>query len=234
MPLKGKSKTRLIPRFGEDGAFRVARALLCDTLYRFGFAPEFDGARRVACFAPAEAACVLQELVEDAGVDHDFWERSAMAPHELTGSDLGGFLRTEYERVRRESTGAVVIVGMDSPDLPVDFVLDAAGAARAGAAVVHDSTDGGYVLVALPPDAPGAVFDDVEWSTTRTAASQRARLEACGVRVEAQRGEAWGDVDEAEDLLALLDRLAKKEAGECPSLDAVAWTLATSGEASVW
>ena len=110
--------------------------------------------------------------------------------------------------------------GMDTPDLPMEFVERAAAAARRGEAVVHDCADGGYVLVALPRDAPPAVFDDVRWSCAETAASQRAALARNGIVVAARSGPAWRDVDEADDVAALAARLAAAP-GACPALDAL-------------
>lgn len=223
VPTLHKTKTRLIPRFGAEGAYAIAQALAEDTLRRLGSSPLLDDARRVACFAPADGADRLERLAARAAVAGRF-ELSPMAPRDLASSDLGAALRAEYERVRATTPGAVVIVGMDAPDLPLDVVAGAATAARRGAAVVHDASDGGYVLLALPPGAPGDVFDGVEWSTDRTAASQRAALEARGVPLAARAGPPWPDVDEPGDVDALFARLNPTA---CPSLAAARADLTT-------
>jgi len=131
-------------------------------------------------------------------------------------------------RLTQSSSGPVIFVGMDAPDLPSVVVSRAADTARRGRAVVHDATDGGYVLCALPEGCPGSAFDDVEWSTARTAASQKARFEALGVDVapiDASVG-PWSDVDEPDDLRRLLERLDDgRSRGDdhlgCPALEAI-------------
>jgi hypothetical protein len=222
VPLKGKSKTRLIPTFGEVGALALARAMAQDTLRRLGSDPRFCAARLVACFAPVEAREGLDALVAGSGSARP-WEPSPMTPHDLTRSDLGTFLAAEYARVRDASPGAVVILGMDAPDLPLDRVCAAAAAARSGRAAVGDAADGGYVFVALPPAAPPSVFEGIAWSAPTTAASQRAALAREGVPVApaAERDAPWPDVDEAGDVHDLFRRLAAAP-GDCPHLDALA------------
>lgn len=136
----------------------------------------------------------------------------------LSSANLGSILRAGYECLR-DARRPTLFIGMDTPDLPARVVVSAAATAR-GAAVVHDSSDGGYVLAALPPDCPSDVFDQVEWSTEQTAESQRARLRACGVPVAAAEGGAWEDIDEPNDVWRLASRLAATP-GLCPALDDV-------------
>ena len=62
VPTLHKTKTRLIPRFGAEGAYAIAQALAEDTLRRLGSSPLLDDARRVACFAPADGADRLEQL----------------------------------------------------------------------------------------------------------------------------------------------------------------------------
>ncbi|KAK7253884.1 hypothetical protein SO694_00002853 [Aureococcus anophagefferens] len=132
VPTLHKTKTRLIPRFGAEGAYAIAQALAEDTLRRLGSSPLLDDARRVACFAPADGADRLERLAARAAVAGRF-ELARWRARDLASSDLGAALRAEYERVRATTPGAVVIVGMDAPDLPLDVVARAATAALRGA-----------------------------------------------------------------------------------------------------
>ena len=52
----------------------------------------------------------------------------------------------------------VVFLGSDAPDLPLDYVLDACACARQGTAALCEALDGGYVLLALPSNAPPEVL----------------------------------------------------------------------------
>lgn len=224
---------RLIPSLGPDGALAVARAMMTDTLRRCvsardsvhsnparrcRFAREFPTSwRRVVYFAPSSREAELQSILEDAACE-SAWERQPMRAHsgDLRSADLGSILRAGYELIR-DNIRPAIFIGMDTPDLPAEAVAAAATAAHT-TAVIHDSTDGGYVLAALPPTCPPEVFDRVEWSTERTAESQRARLRECGVPVSAAEFPPWEDIDEVEDVWRLARRLASTP-GLCSSLD---------------
>ena len=101
----------------------------------------------------------------------------------------------------------------------MDYVLDACACARQGTAALCEALDGGYVLLALPSNAPPEVFDHVKWSCNETANSQRERLQACGVGVRTLLGR-WSDIDEVTDVHALLERLKTSKA--CPRVLAMA------------
>src|SRR4051794_27193567 len=104
-PAPGRVKTRL----GADPAWgaRVGRAFLLDTLDRL--APL--ATRRVLAFTPPEAEGAFAAL--SAG-------RFALVPQ--AEGDLGQRLATFFGEQLREGAGSVVVVGTDSPTLPVDHV----------------------------------------------------------------------------------------------------------------
>lgn len=224
---------RLIPSLGPDGALAVARAMMTDTIRRCAltrefvhsilarccsFAREFPTSwRRIVYFAPSNREAELQSILQDADAE-SAWERQPMRAHsgDLRNADLGSILRAGYE-VIRDNIRPTIFIGMDTPDLPAKAVAAAAIAAHT-TAVIHDSTDGGYVLAALPPTCPPEVFDRVEWSTERTADSQRARLRECGVPVSAAEFPPWDDIDEIDDVWRLARRLVSTP-GLCTSLE---------------
>ena len=211
VPAAGKSKTRLHTCFGPHETQKLATAMAADTFERFS-GGECAQARRVCCFAPSDERKEASRLAPG-------WELSPMASRDLKSSDLGTALRDEYVRIRSQSRGAVVFLGSDAPDLPIDYVLDACACARQGTAAICEALDGGYVLLALPSNAPPEVFDGVKWSCSETANSQRERLQACGVGVRTLLGR-WSDIDEVTDVHALLERLKTSKA--CPRVLAMA------------
>ena len=210
-PAAGKSKTRLHTCFGPHETQKLATAMAADTFERFS-GEQCAQARRVCCFAPSDERKEASRLAPG-------WELSPMASRDLKSSDLGSALKDEYARVRSQSRGAVVFLGSDAPDLPIDYVLDACACARQGTAAICEALDGGYVLLALPSNAPPEVFAGVKWSCSETANSQRERLQACGVSVRTLLGR-WSDIDEVTDVHALLERLKKSKA--CPRVLAMA------------
>lgn len=57
---------------------------------------------------------------------------------------------------------------MDTPDLPVETIANAAAATAQGHSFIKPATDGGYVLLGLPKDAPETVFDNIRWYIIRS------------------------------------------------------------------
>ena len=84
--------------------------------------------------------------------------------------------------------------------------IDLEPAVTLGIAAICPATDGGYVLLGLPCDAPSSVFDDVLWSSEETLKSQCAALTREDVKYEV--GATYSDVDEIEDLVALRKRIS--------------------------
>jgi rSAM/selenodomain-associated transferase 1 len=187
-PAPGAVKTRLA---GGDPAWgaRVARAFLADTLARLSAIP----ARRLLAFAPVQAAEDFAPLV--AG-------RFGLVPQ--AEGDLGrrmeGFIRDRLA----EGARAVVLVGADSPTLPVSFVEQAFASLQSADVVLGPACDGGYYLLGcgsrLPP-----VFDGLAWGTGDVLAQTVARLgDAWRLAVLPP----WYDVDTPADWSLLCGHLA--------------------------
>lgn len=228
-PAPHRSKTRLAAAIGGEHAGAFARAALLDLLQRFarpfplgaggegaggGEEERGDGGlevRRVVLFAPREREEDFRSLIGEIGPDAAArWTLEAMEGSSLTGhspgegSELGDFLRRAVERHREE--GGVVFIGSDCLSLPSEAVALALTRPPEEAFIVP-ATDGGYVMLGLPPQAALSVFDNVVWSSTETCASQEVALRAANLSVR-RWGEAESDVDEAADLAQLATRFA--------------------------
>src|SRR5262249_27166507 len=109
-PEPGQVKTRLAVATSAAWAARVAAAFLHDTIARLS---PVD-ADRVLVYTPPNAAPFFAELVRD---------RFSLTPQEPgdLGQRMSGFIDLQ---LRRKAT-AVVLVGTDSPTLPVEWVQQA-------------------------------------------------------------------------------------------------------------
>jgi rSAM/selenodomain-associated transferase 1 len=188
-PAPGAVKTRLA---GADPAWgaHVGRAFLLDSLARLGWV----AARRILAFAPAEAR-------EDfAALAADRFHLAAQGDGDL-GQRMARFVG---ERLA-EGARAVVLVGADSPTLPVAFIEQAFAELETADLVLGPCCDGGYYLLGcrdrLPP-----VFDGIAWGTACVLAETVARL------IDPQWRLAllppWYDVDTAADWSLLCGHLA--------------------------
>jgi rSAM/selenodomain-associated transferase 1 len=186
-PQPGAVKTRLGgPR--EWGA-RVARAFLLDTMARLARV----ATRRVLVFAPAEARGDFAEL---AGT----WELEAQAEGDL-GRRIERFIHGQIAGGARR----VVVVGTDSPTLPVAYVEEAFAVLEEADVVLGPATDGGYYLLGCGPRLP-PIFDGVAWSSDRVLAQTVERLRDPAWRLALLP--PWYDVDTPGDWAMLKGHVA--------------------------
>jgi rSAM/selenodomain-associated transferase 1 len=177
-PQPGAVKTRLTddPFFGAA----VARAFLLDTLARL----RAVDARRVLAFAPADAACDFADLTP----------REFLLTPQPDG-DLGRRLECFMEAQFDEGAAAVVVVGADSPTLPVGHVEQAFAELEHADLVLGPATDGGYYLIGCGRRVP-PVFTDIPWGGSRVLAETVARLGDLAWRLAVLP--PWYDVDTPE------------------------------------
>jgi rSAM/selenodomain-associated transferase 1 len=189
-PEPGQVKTRLAAATSAAWAARLAAAFLRDTIERLSSVD----AQRFLVFDPPDAAPFFTELVRD---------RFTLVPQESgdLGQRMSGFLQDQF---RRGAT-AVVLVGIDSPTLPVECLERAFEALERAHVVLGPATDGGYYLIGCAPPLP-PLFAGVRWSTPHVLGDTVARLPAPGSRVEVLA--PWYDVDTLDDWRMLQGHLA--------------------------
>lgn len=188
-PAPGAGKTRLAVGDPVWGA-RVARAFLLDMVDRLALV----GARRVLVFAPADAGPEFAALVG---------ERFDLTPQ--GEGDLGQRLAGFVEQELRGGARAVVVVGTDSPTLPLAYIERAFAELEQADVVLGPAFDGGYYLVGCGPRRP-PVFDKVAWSTSRVLADTVAAL--ADPRWRLALLPPWYDVDTPDDWAMLCGHLA--------------------------
>jgi rSAM/selenodomain-associated transferase 1 len=181
----GLVKTRLIPLLGADGAARLARQMLADTV---AHATAAGFGRPELCAAPP--------------CDHQSWAGQLPVGVRLADQGTGDLGARLDAAARRVIAGGerILLIGSDCPGL--DGARLAAAAARLDThdAVIYPALDGGYVLLGLARSDP-SLFRDIAWSTDSVAATTMARIEALGWSLFV--GETMRDIDDPADLAAL-------------------------------
>jgi rSAM/selenodomain-associated transferase 1 len=188
-PAPGAAKTRLCAGRGAEWGARVARAFLLDTVERLAEV----GDRRVLAFAPPAAAADFAALVRG---------RFALAPQ--ADGDLGRRLASFAAEQFAAGAGSLVLVGADSPTLPVEYVERAFAELRGADVVLGPATDGGYYLIGFGRRVP-PVFDGIAWGTSRALADTVARLDGAWRLALLP---PWYDVDTPDDWAMLCGHLA--------------------------
>lgn len=200
-PQPGHVKTRLAAATSPEWAAAVAEAFLRDTLDRF--AP-LD-ARRILAFAPAEARAAFGNLVQG---------RFVLTPQRE--GDLGERMAAFFQEELGHGATAVVLIGADSPTLPVAFVEQAFTELERADVVLGPATDGGYYLLGCARWLP-SLFVGLDWGTSRVLADTVARLTDAACRLAVLP--PWYDVDTLEDWHLLRGHAAAlRQAGFDPGI----------------
>jgi rSAM/selenodomain-associated transferase 1 len=187
-PEPGRVKTRLIPPLDAEQATLLYRAFLRDAMLT-GLMVE---ACSVSVIYPPSCQLALLDPLLPAGVSRI----------EQAGNGLGEGLQSAFQALWQAGARVVVLVGSDSPALPVGYIEEAFVTLERGSTdvVVGPADDGGYYLIGLRDDHP-ELFTDIAWSTDRVLAQTLQRANARGLRVH--QTPPWYDVDDS----ASLDRL---------------------------
>ncbi len=234
-PTPGRSKTRLAPLLGEDGAASLATAMLSDILVSLRACRLLEETLKVLVYAPGSSEgevhmkSILQRLnlsvtsFDDvSALQFDAWVLLPMASgaskSDLTSSSLGSKLEDALDNTRtllakvhnmiatQQTNEAVVFLGMDAPELPLEEIVQGLQTSARNKAHMCPADDGGYGMLSVPRNASSSqIFRGVRWSDNLTAVSQLKSLSDCCIDISI--GKMMHDVDEPDDVIRLAKRL---------------------------
>ena len=184
-PEPGRSKTRLIPVLGADGAADLQRQMALHTI---------SHAREVARREHVDVQVRFAGGTADRMRD---WLGSGMDYHPQGEGDLGMRMEDAFRDAFSRGAGRVVLVGTDCPGLDAPVMRAAFAALRRKDLVLGPATDGGYWLIGLRRPVP-ALFAEMPWSTDSVLERTRERARSLGLSVHTL--EPLPDVDRPEDL----------------------------------
>lgn len=181
----GEVKTRLAATIGAEAASRLHEVFVRTLLARFGAAAD----RRVLAFSPPERRREFEAMA--AGQ----WRLESQA-----AGDLGRRMQAFFENAFAAGAERVVLIGSDSPTLPLGCIEAAFEQLASRPVVLGPAHDGGYYLIGAAREPP-PVFDSIAWSQPTVFAETVARLQDAGL----DHGllPAWYDVDTHDDLTRL-------------------------------
>lgn len=195
VPEPGSVKTRLIPELGPERACGLAEAFLEDTVTRMR---KLDWAE---CIVAATAPFQRHYFKPD-----EVWLQSE--------GDLGERLE-KVLRLALKRRRAVLAIGSDTPNLPLEHVDNARRALATADAVLGPSLDGGFYLIGLK-ECPVGMLEGIQWSHSSTLAATTAKLDQFGMKTAFIN--PWFDVDSHDDL----ERLRRQVAADPASAPATA------------
>jgi uncharacterized protein len=204
-PVLGKVKTRLSPFLDDETILALYTCFLHDSLDKIrqvGNADLFVGvspSNQSGFFTGTQGADIRLFIQE--------------------GKELGDKMRQAIEDRFAEGYKKAVIIGSDSPSLPVSYIERALSSDKD--MVLGPSTDGGYYLIGMREKVI-EVFDGVTWGTEKVLQETCERL--VSEEKELELLPVWYDIDSPEDLkffqthLQLIEQAGLGKAGETGKL----------------
>ena len=196
-PEPGRVKTRLVPPLTGVEASCLYRYFIEDTFDRIiPLARCRDTDKRASIFSaftPVERLDDISQLLP---------EGIPLIPQR--GVDLGERLENIFSELIVSGYKRVVVIGSDTPDIPLAYIEDAFVllCEKPGRVVLGPSEDGGYYLIGMDR-ANKAPFEKIPWGSDTVL---RETLAQCKRRaIETVHLPAWRDVDTIEDLEPLIN-----------------------------
>lgn len=193
-PRVGHVKTRLQNVLSARQCFLLHRALLGDVAER---CQSLDVSHHLFL-----ADCQQDQAATLAESLHGTWQVGLQRGRDL-GERMHNAFRDLAARYRR-----IVLLGTDSPDLPLGRLRRAFRELRRWPVVLGPSSDGGYYLLGLSRPQP-QIFRDIQWGSRQVLEQTLRRLEPGEVHLL----EEWYDVDREEDLQRLWRQLDPLQEG---------------------
>ena len=202
-PVPNQVKTRLVPTLSPAQAATLYTAFLTDGCEVLAKLPSVD---LIIAYTPAEARSDLQALIG---------ENATYIPQ--IGTDLGERLASATQWATEQGYTKILLVGSDSPTLPIAYVSKAVTLLDSQDITIGPSTDGGYYLIGFSATTVAMtvpfVFENIAWSTKNVFQQTLARIRSLKATVGLLP--PWYDIDTAEDLAFLHAHIsAMRLAGE--------------------
>ncbi|OKH20454.1 hypothetical protein NIES593_18940 [Hydrococcus rivularis NIES-593] len=184
-PEPGKTKTRLIPRLGEEGAATLQHQMTEYTLTH---------ARQLQSLLSLSVAIYFtggnKSLIQD-------WLGSDLIYQQQSEGDLGQRMQSAFEQGFIVGIKQAVIIGTDCPELNVAILSEAFTALKRYDLVLGPARDGGYYLIGLSRLVP-QLFQEIAWGTSEVFAQTKAIAQKLKLSIHCLP--CLDDVDRPEDL----------------------------------
>lgn len=193
-PRLGRVKTRLTPPFTAEEALALHEALLADSC---------ELLRKAAAAAGASGRLYLDE-----GTTGNLRAPEGCELRRQVGADLGERLRRAFEEGLEPGPRRMVVIGSDSPHLPVAWLLRAFTDLERQDLVIGPARDGGYYLLGARRIHP-FLFEGIPWGTSQVFRETVRRARREGVAIASLP--ALDDVDVEESVGRLFDELLRRK-----------------------
>jgi rSAM/selenodomain-associated transferase 1 len=199
-PQIGKVKTRLQEFLSETSCVQLYKAFLKDTL---------DLARALRCckVLAYDSSAPEPEYLERIAGDFIFYRQ--------IGRGLGSRMYNAFKSAKMRGCNKAVIIGSDSPNLPIKYVKEAYVRLDKADIVLGPSRDGGYYLIGLKEPCR-EIFRGIKWSSKTVFEDTVRKAGKIGKKIVILK--EWYDVDDLIGLTTLKKDLIRNK-------KAALWTI---------
>ena len=214
-PRHGTVKTRLSRAYPEAEIVALASCFLADTISTAKQA----GPRVIVAYSPEDGRAVIEPLIEPILGNGVLWICQQ-------GADLGARMHAAFVQGFARGYAPLVMVGTDSPTLPLASYQAALETLQSGEAdvVLGPAEDGGFTLIGVSA-LSSVLFEGVLWSSPTVFQQTKENSERAGLRV--RETEPWYDIDTPEDLKRLRKDLLTGPGGEARAPATCRWLSKT-------
>ncbi len=190
-PQKGRVKTRLAKTLGDNKAYQI----YCDFLKMIEERVATLNCEVQIFFDSTSNSCSI--LTSIFGEDKSY--------HPQLGGSLGDKLKQGFEFCfRKNPKDQYIVIGGDSPDMPLSFLIEGFSALSQGKSVVVGGTeDGGYYMLGLSQFLP-QVFENISWGSEKVFTETLECLKKNQLSYLCLP--TWFDIDTEEDFKQFLHR----------------------------
>ncbi len=191
-PVLGRVKTRLQPEVTPEETLKIYRAFSEDTIEK---GASFQDMRIwLGAFPDSDDPWFLE-----------ISKKYSLLLFNQEGKDLGKRMEGAFHLLTGEKIDLKVIIGTDTPHLPLSYIRIAFDYLKTVPVVVGPSRDGGYYLLGISGDPP-PIFEQIHWSTGSVFKETVQKLE--GLKIPYRLLPEWFDIDTYQNLMDLYSRLS--------------------------
>ena len=198
-PEPGKVKTRLASHMSDLEAALLQEAFVLDTLGSLACIE--DTKKYLACH-PDKNHIFFKEIEENFVV----------TTFNQAGQDLGERMENAFRYLRDQGHKEIVVIGSDSPTLPVEILNDAFQRLKKDELVIGPSLDGGYYLIGISGKIPD-LFSGIEWGTDKVFEETLKKLKEN--KLDFSLLPFWYDIDTIKELRFMQIHLDAMNDGSC-------------------
>lgn len=184
-PEPGKTKTRLIPALGPEGAAKLQRQMTQTTLAEAKHLQLQRSAQVEVYFTGASLSAMTT------------WLGTEFAYRPQPEGNLGQRLETAFAGAFTAGMQRVIAIGIDCPDLKAEILVQAFEHLMQKDLVLGPALDGGYYLIGLRRFVP-ELFQNIAWSTAAVLQQTTEIAQRLGLAIADLP--PLGDIDRPEDL----------------------------------